>query len=184
MNGIIPNFQYKHYLNLHSNKIHYFRKVVLLAITFFFTQNWVAAQQKLNRSNMSYIIAPKPNNIVYHDSIFRGSAEFKYLFFRTGDTQLMDLFNKHQSNKIIGQICSLVGAVGILSGVNRIAGDNKGTGWALIGGGFITAAAGGYFTLASQKNLVTAVSLFNLQYNQASVGIGLSNQSIGLVYKF
>ena len=44
--------------------------------------------------------------------------------------------------------------------------------------------AGGYFTLSSQKNLQMAIAIFNKQYNTASIGIGIGNQSAGLVYKF
>jgi len=156
---------------------------VLLLVIFLFNMS-SHAQQKLNRAGMTYIISTKPNNIVFHDSIFKGSAEFKHLFFRKGDANIIGLYEKHQTNKIVGQLASFVGAFGIIWGVNEISGSNKGLGWTLIGGGFLSAAAGGYFTMASQKNLLMAITLFNQKYSRATVGIGAGDQSIGIVYKF
>ena len=142
------------------------------------------AQQKLNQRGMTYLVGPKPNNIVYNDSVFRGSNEFKHLFFRTGDSRLIGYYEKHQANKIAGQVCGIVGAVGILVGINQLSGTDQGLGWALIGGGFAASVTGGYFTMTAQKHLLMAVTLFNSQYNRSSAGIGVSHKSAGLVYNF
>ena len=144
----------------------------------------VNAQQKFNPKGMNYLVGPKPNNIIYHDSVFRGSNEFKHLFFRTGDPELLKLYSKHQTNKFVGQTLGFVGVISILVGVNNLSGDTKSFGWGMIGGGLLTSIAGGYFTLSSQKNLQMAIAIFNKQYNTASIGIGIGNQSAGLVYKF
>ena len=141
------------------------------------------SQQKLNKSGITYLVAPKTNNLVYHDSVFRGSSEFKHLFLRTGDSRLTGLLDKHQTNKIIGQVAGVIGAVGVIVGINQLSSD-KGLGWAMIGGGFAASVAGGYFTLCSQRNLTMAVSLFNQQYSRAVADIGVGNRSVGLVYKF
>ncbi len=142
------------------------------------------AQQKFNPKGMNYLIGPKVNNIIYHDSIFRGSNEFKHLFYRTGDAELLKLYSKHQTNKIVGQTLGVVGVISILVGVNNLSGDTKSLGWGMIGGGLLTSIAGGYFTLSSQRNLQMAIAVFNKQYNTAALGIGIGNQSAGLVYKF
>lgn len=152
---------------------------LLLAFAFSCT-----AQQRLNKNGMTYLVGPKLNNIVYNDSVFRGSNEFKHLFFRTGNSQLIGYYEKHQANKIAAQVCGFAGALGILIGINQLSGSDKGLGWALIGGGFAASVTGGYFTMTSQKHLLMAVTLFNKQYNRSSAGIGVGQQSAGLVYNF
>jgi hypothetical protein len=142
------------------------------------------AQQPLNPKNMNYLVLPKVNNIVYHDSVFRGSKEFKHLFFRTGNDQLIRLYGKHQSNKIVGQGFSFVGVIAMVVGINNLSGNTKGFGWAMIGGGFLSSVAGGYFTLMGQKNLLMAIELFNQKHNKTALGIGIGKQSTGLVYNF
>lgn len=144
----------------------------------------VNAQQKFNPKGMSYLGGPKPNNIIYHDSVFRGSNEFKHLFYRTGDAELLKLYSKHQTNKIVGQTLGVIGILSILVGVNNLSGDTKSFGWTMIGGGLLTSIAGGYFTLSSQRNLQMAISIFNKQYNTTSLGIGVGDRSVGVVYKF
>lgn len=149
---------------------------------------FVVAQQPLNRGgSMTYLVGPKPNNIIYHDSVFRGSSEFKHLFFRTGDTELLKLYDKHQANKITAQILNFTGAIAIIVGIGKLSGSNSNTGlgWGLIGGGFVSSALSSYLTISAQKNLVTAVVLFNKKYNsKASLGLGIGQQSTGLVYNF
>ncbi|TAF55135.1 MAG: hypothetical protein EAZ62_02835 [Sphingobacteriia bacterium] len=143
----------------------------------------VQAQQPLNKEGMTYVFSPKPNSIIYHDSLFRGSQQFKHLFFRTGQADLLALYDKHQANKITGQALGFAGVVAILVGVNNIS-TNAGTGWALVGGGFLLSVSGGYFTLQAQKNLTMAVQLFNQRQKRNTVGIGVGAQSAGLVMAF
>lgn len=145
----------------------------------------VNAQQRIERGAMNYIIGLKPNNIIYHDSLFRGRAQFEQLFYRTRNPDLMGLLQKHQSNKVAGQLMGIAGTVATIFGISMISSAaNKGTGWLLIGGGFATTLTGGYLTVMGQKNLQMAVTLFNHQYNGASIGIGVSNNSTGLVFKW
>ena len=55
----------------------------------------------------------------------------------------------------------------------------------LIGAGFISSIAGGYFNLMGQRHLLTAVDLFNQQYHKKqTVSLGVGNQSLGLVVKW
>ena len=159
-------------------------KFFLLVICVIGSFTFCTAQQKFNPKGMNYLIGSKPNNIIYNDSVFRGSNEFKHLFYRTGNPELLALYSKHQSNKIVGQTLGFVGAIGILVGINNLNGDSKGFGWSMIGGGLLTSIAGGYFTLSGQRNLQMAIAIFNQQYNKASIGIGIGDKSAGLVYKF
>lgn len=135
---------------------------------------------------MHYIINPKPNSIIYRDTLYRGSKEFMQLFYRNNDTQLMELYRKHQSNKISGQVLGIVGSFALIIGIGRVSSDtkDKGVGWALIGGGFVSTLTSGYLLVQSQRNLNTAVTLFNQRYNKASLGIGISQQQAGFVYNF
>jgi hypothetical protein len=55
----------------------------------------------------------------------------------------------------------------------------------LAGGGLAsTIFVGGYLTVKGQQNLQTAVTLFNQEHNRAALGIGVANNTAGLVYKF
>ena len=144
------------------------------------------AQQKLDPGGMNYISNPKPNSIIYHDTLFRGSAQFRDLFYRSGDFLVIDLYQKHQSNKIAGQILGITGAIATIFGVSMVSssGNDKGTGWALLGGGFAASITGGYLTVMGQRNLQMAVALFNSKKNRAALGIGMGNKQTGLVVKF
>jgi hypothetical protein len=159
-------------------------KFFLLVICVIGSFTFCTAQQKFNPKGMNYLIGSKPNNIIYNDSVFRGSNEFKHLFYRTGNPELLALYSKHQSNKIVGQTLGFVGAIGILVGINNLNEYSKRIGWTMIGGGLLTSIAGGYFTLSGQRNLQMAIAIFNQQYNKASIGIGIGDKSAGLVYKF
>ncbi len=146
----------------------------------------LSAQQRITPGQMHYIINPKPNSIIYRDTLYRGSKEFMQLFYRNNDTQLMELYRKHQSNKISGQVLGIVGSFALIIGIGRVSSDNKdkGVGWALIGGGFVSTLTSGYLLVQSQRNLNTAVTLFNQRYNKTSLGIGISQQQAGFVYNF
>lgn len=141
------------------------------------------AQQRMNPKGMTYFLASKPNVIIYHDTIFNGVKQFRPLFYRTKDFELIMYVERHQSNKITGQVLGVVGAVATFIGIGTIS-DNKGAGWALVGGGVATTIASGYFLLMGQRNLNTAVTLFNSRYSNASLGLGVTQNAAGLVYKF
>lgn len=156
---------------------------VLLALVFF---QGLFAQQRLEPGRMHYLTNPKPNSILYRDTLYSGSKEFMQLFYRTHDQQLIGLYEKHQSNKITGQVLGVVGSFAMIFGISRVSSNNnqKGLGWGLIGGGFVATITSGALILQSQRQLSTAVTLFNQRHNKASLGIGLADKQAGLVYKF
>jgi hypothetical protein len=156
--------------------------IIVMVVFCFSTCTW--AQQPLPKGVMSYTQMTKPNNIVYNDSIFKGSSQFKQLFFRTRNPEIIDAYLKHQRNKITGQVFSFAGAITLLVGINNLSGSNKGLGWTLIGSGFLASIAGGYFNLIGQNHLLTAVDLFNQQQKRPTVSLGLGKQSAGIVYQF
>lgn len=145
-----------------------------------------SSQQKMQPGGMSYLINPKPNTIIYHDSVFTGSKQFEQLFYRTGDFELIQYVQKHQSNKVAGQVLNFISAIGMVWGISTVtsASGNKGLGWALTAGGFLSGITGSYLTLKGQQNLATAVVLFNQRYNKASLNIGMGQQRAGLAFNF
>lgn len=161
------------------------KKIVCLALAAI-TLNCSYAQQKLNGGGMSYIGMPKPNIIIYHDSAFLGARQFLPLFQRYNDPELNMLVQKHQSNKVTGQVIGFIGAVCIAVGVAEVTmtNPNRSLGWSLVGGGFAASLFGGYLTVMGQRNLAAAVNLFNQRHNHASLNIGVGRQQAGLVYKF
>ncbi len=144
------------------------------------------AQQKMDPRGMNYIYNPKPNSILYHDTLFRGSSQFQQLFYRQGNPALIRLYEKHQSNKIAGQVLGVAGSIATLFGISMVSSgsQNKGAGWALIGGGFAVTLTGGYLTIMGQQNLQMAVALFNQQNRGTALGIGIGDKQTGLVYRF
>lgn len=159
--------------------------IVLALVGFFFIGISVQAQQKLIPGGMNYLANPKPNNIIYHDSVFTGKKQYMQLFYRTRNQDLIMLLERHQSNKVTGQVLGIIGTIATLVGASRLSSTNdKGLGWALLGGGFATTLTGGYLTLMGQRNLQMAVTLFNQKYATTAIGIGVSSSRAGLVYNF
>ena len=78
---------------------------------------------------------------------------------------------------------AFAGTVLLFVGIGQLS-SNKSTGWILIGSGFATALSGSYFLLMGQRNLSTAVTLFNQRTSRASFGIGVADKKLGLVYNF
>jgi hypothetical protein len=159
-------------------------KQIFIVLVSILMVQFVVAQQALPKGKMSYTVMTKPNNIVYNDTIYKGSTQFKQLFYRTGNAEIIQSFQKHQSNKITGQVLNIVGAFTLISGISYLSGNTKGLGWTLVGGGFLASLAGGYFNFVSQQQLLSAVELFNEQNKKSTVTLGLGQQSVGLVYKF
>lgn len=157
-----------------------------LSILFFLLlgTSCIYAQQALVPGKMNYTIMTRPNNIIFNDTIYKGSTQFKQLFYRSGNGEIIGAYQRHQTNKITGQVLNFAGAITLLIGVNQFS-SNSGTAWSLIGAGFLSSLAGGYFNLIGQRHLLTAVDLFNQQYNQKqTVSLGVGNQSLGLVVKW
>lgn len=147
----------------------------------------VEAQMRIDPSKMNYLLNTKTNNILYRDTVYRGSREFRMLFERTGDPDIMRLYKRHQTSKIMSQVLTFAGTFAIVFGVTDISSgnnDQKTPGWLLVTGGFVTATYGGYLMLKSQQQLLQAVTVFNARHNTASLGIGVSQNRLGLVYKF
>lgn len=159
----------------------FFLTTILWAVSFS-----SVAQQRIEPGIMNYIAAPKPNNIIYHDTLFKGSPQFAQLFYRSGNPEIIYFYEKHRSNKIIGQVMGITGTLATIFGISIISssGSNKGTGWALLGGGFVATLTGGYLTFMGQRNLQMAVTLFNKQNHKAALGIGVAEKNAGLVFKF
>jgi hypothetical protein len=146
------------------------------------------AQQRINPKQMVYIVNAKPNSILYRDTLYYGSRQFKALFYRTGDSKLIHLYNKHQSNKVWGNILTLTGSIASVFGVvyatsNSSSSEQKTTGWIVTGAGFACSVTGGVLMVSGQRRLYEAVKLFNLTYNKTA-GIGISGNSAGLVVNF
>jgi hypothetical protein len=161
------------------------RITVTLALIFCMISSFSNAQQRLDPNGMNYVLAAKPNTIIFHDTVFSGKKQFEQLFYRTHDQELIRLLEKHQSNKIAGQVLGFAGSFALIFGISRLSSSSdKGTGWILVGSGFAATLSGGYFLLMGQRNLAMAVTLFNQRNHRAAFGIGVSDKNMGLVYKF
>ena len=144
------------------------------------------AQQRIDPKAMNYLSASRPNNIIYNDTVYKGSRQFMQLFYRTHNDALIQLYERHQSNKITGQVLGVVGTLATIFGISMVSSDrtDKGTGWLLFGSGFAASITGGYLTSMGQRNLQMAVTLFNQQHNKTALGLGISDSHAGLVFKF
>lgn len=132
--------------------------IVLLA-----GSNRLGAQQRFDPSKMNYLFNPKQNSIIYRDTVYRGSKEFRELFYRTHDDLLISFYQKHQSNKIWGNAFVGAGTVLTAYGVITLAsGNTPGTktnhtgAWVATGSGLLCTIFGGYLMMEGQKNLLIA----------------------------
>ncbi len=145
----------------------------------------LSAQQKLYGDQLNFVYTNRPNCLIYNDTVYKGAKEYKALFYRTDDKTLWHLYDKHQENKIWGNVFNTAGLIASTAGIILVSSqDNKATGWLLLGGGIGSMVTGSYLLLQGQKNLIKAVILFNKKYNKASLGLGAGKQQIGFVYKF
>ncbi|MBA4198536.1 MAG: hypothetical protein C0459_13390 [Chitinophaga sp.] len=145
----------------------------------------VKAQLRLEPKQMVFVPTQKPNSIYYHDTLYRGSQEFKYLFYKTLDKDLIALYEKHQSNKVWGNIFTTLGTLATTAGIIMATnGSDKTAGWITAGSGLACTITGGYLILKGQVNLAKAVNLFNDRYAKTQVGIGIGNKQAGLVINF
>lgn len=161
-------------------------RILVLVIILLLGFARVQAQQRIERGEMNYLVATKQNSIIYRDTLYSGSQQFKHLFYRTKDQELINFYEKHQSNKIIGSALGLAGSVAIIIGAGKLSdgSTSKGTAWALMGGGFASLLTGGYLIFMGQRNLEAAVVLFNQRHSHTSLNIGLGDKQAGLVLKF
>ena len=164
-----------------------YRLVVLITFCFLICNtNKVSAQQKLDTGRMNYIYTDHPYCILYHDTLYSGSKEFRKLFYRTGDLQLINLYKQHQRNKIWGNIVTDIGTLSMLWGIVAIS-DSKSDAsqrtirWVATIGGLGCDIVGSILIMNGQRSLASAVHLFNTKNQKASVGIGVGYEAAGLV---
>ncbi len=141
------------------------------------------AQIKINPKQMNYFTNGKPYNIFYNDTIYMGAKQFKQLFLRTGDAQLIHLYHQHQTNKIIGQI---VFSAGIASTYVALLGNNVSNNSKWIGavGGVFAMIAGTIEITKAYQALQKAVFLFNQKHNTISANASITSNGIGLTFNF
>ncbi len=142
-----------------------------------------AMGQGFNPHKMTYFNTVKPNTIVYNDTLYNGSRQFKALFLRTGDKELIDLYHRHQSNKIWGNIIGSAGAVAVGFGIGW-TGNNKTAGWITAGTGFVALVSGAYLITCGQRDLLLATQVFNARYTKTTARAGFTGNGVGLVVNF
>ena len=110
------------------------------------------AQQPLPQKQMTYLSTAKPNSIFYNDTFYNGSREYRKLFYRTKDPQLIHLYKKHQFDKIVGFALNTTGIISLTAG-----------------------------TIQSVNDLLVAAYLFNKRYGNPKAAIGISNGGLSFV---
>jgi hypothetical protein len=160
------------------------KKILLSVFATLLISAVLNAQQRVMPGGMNYLFGMKPNNILYHDTLYRGSREFAPLLQRSMDPEILRHYHKHQANKIAGNLLGFAGTVATIIGLGNISGDNKGNAWLVTGGGFAAMLTGGYLIFRGQQHLQSAVDIFNLRYNHASLSLGVGDKQAGLVLKF
>lgn len=160
------------------------KKIILIVFTVLTVSVGLHAQQRVMPGGMNYLFGMKPNNVLYHDTLYRGTREFAPLLQRTNDPEILRLYHKHQAKKIAGNLLGLAGTVATIIGLGNISGDNKGNAWLIGGTGFAAALTGGYLIFKGQQHLQSAVDIFNSRYNRASLSLGAGDRQAGLVLKF
>jgi hypothetical protein len=151
----------------------------------------VSAQQRVDPGKMNYLINPKPNAVLYHDTLYKGSSQYRQLFYRTGDKTLIQLYLKHQSNKVWGGIMGVIGTIATASGIIIATSSSsvnnhseRSAGWITVGSGLACTIFGGYLLQEGQRNMAMAVSLFNDRYSKTTLGLGIADKRAGLVINF
>jgi len=157
------------------------KQLLCLVITFVCAMQ--AMGQGFNPRKMTYFNTTKPNTIIYNDTLYSGSKQFKALFLRTDDKELIRLYHKHQSNKVWGNIIGTTGAVAIGFGVG-LTGNNKTAGWITAGAGFVTLVSGAWLITCGQRDLLYATQLFNARYTKTTIRAGFTGNGVALVANF
>ena len=156
-----------------------------LSVLLFFS-TMLHAQQKMESKNMNYIYTSHPYCILYHDTLFSGSKEFRKLFYRTGNHPIIDLYKLHQSCKVWGNGLTFVGTLATIWGIAKVSdrsinSSERSLAWVGILGGLGCDIGGEILILNGQKALATAVHLFNLRSSKTSVNLGVGNKEAGVV---
>lgn len=145
------------------------------------------AQKGVIPKKMTYLSTNKPNSIFYNDTFYNGSKAFRKLFNDTKDPQIIELYRKHQFNKVLGSGLGTVGSIALTAGIIYASSDhpniNRGTGWALAGTGLVAAITGGYLLKHATTNLLFATYFFNKRYTNPKASIGISGDGVSFVVK-
>ena len=143
------------------------------------------AQQPLPQKQMTYLSTAKPNSIFYNDTFYNGSREYRKLFYRTNDPQLIHLYKKHQFDKIVGFALNTTGIISLTAGTIYASSYHpnisRGVGWGMVGAGVVAAITGSYLTTQSVNDLLVASYLFNKRYGNPKAAIGISNGGLSFV---
>jgi hypothetical protein len=161
--------------------------LLILLLDCIFSQS-LSAQELIDHNKMNYLFNPKQNTIIYRDTLYKGSEQFRQLFYRTGDIEIIQLYQKHQGDKIWGGILGILGAFttgfGVAYATSSSSSNNKTVGWISAGSGLACTIIGGYLVQCGQKKMMQAVAIFNSKYNKITAGFGFSGNNAGLVVNF
>ena len=171
-----------------TNKLFYWmRKLFLLVITILCVTSHANAQKGVFPKQMTYLSTAKPNSIFYNDTFYNGSKAFRKLFYNTKDPEIIELYYRHQLNKVFGSGLGTIGTIALTAGVIYASGDHpnisRGTGWALVGTGLLATITGGYLLKRSTTNLLFATYFFNKRYVNPKAAIGISGDGVSFVVK-
>ena len=181
---IFRRIQYKIILYFYHFPI--FRKCIFLlgGIFVFFTTN-ISAQQKVLQGQMNFIATPKPNSIIFNDTLYNGSHAFRKLFLQTNDAQIIEAYKFHQTDKIWGNVLATTGSIALSLGVVYASSNHpnvsRNTGWVMACTGMVAAITGGYLINLGNTDLQIATYLFNKRYSKPKTVIGISNNGLSLV---
>jgi len=144
------------------------------------------AQQKVASGKMSYIYTSHPYCILYHDTLFSGSKEFRKLFYLTGNAPIINLYKLHQSCKIWGNGMTYIGTLATLWGVVKVSdksitSSERSLAWVSILGGVGCDIGGTVLITNGQRALAAAVHLFNVKNSKTTINLGVGNKEAGLV---
>ena len=149
--------------------------------------NNLSAQQKVLPNQMNFISTPKPNSIIFNDTIYNGSRAFRSLFLRTNDLQIIEVYRYHQTDKIWGSVLGTTGSIALSLGVVYASSYHpnisRNTGWIMAGSGMIAAITGGYLLNRANTDLLIATYLFNKKLAKQKTAIGISNNGVSVVVK-
>ena len=162
-------------------------RVCFLAVLVFCSFCYSRAQQRVLPKQMSFLPTPKANSIFYNDTFYNGSMAYRKLFYNTKDPQIIELYKKHQINKVLGSALGAAGSIALTVGVIYASGNHqnisRGTGWAMLGSGLVAAITGGYLIKCSTSNLLFATYYFNKRYTNPKASIGISGDGVSFVVK-
>jgi hypothetical protein len=154
----------------------------LFSLVFSILAMGAVAQQPLQPKKANLLILNKPYQIVYKDTLYKGAREMQSLFYKTHDADIINLFHKHQSNKIAGNILNTAGGLMLTFGIIYATGtgnsNQKTTGWIVAGSGFVGSIVGTLLISKANQHIMNATSIFNNKY--ATAGLGFTNNGVGL----